>query len=279
MSRGRVARREGKLRTRWLAPLAAATIWAASAVRADVWDIGADTDNDSGSDNELVHGLDQVHDVAAQGGGTVEDQDWFRFNHGCNFSYEVLLDGMTGGVSNGEQRRPSISWIPTGPCSETTPVTGFGVARRLADRCFATPPIEVTNFVRVSQPNCGLNCGSNAQYRIRFHDTTALLPRFNNSSSQVSVLVLQSSTDAVARVAWVAYDPAGTVLLTFSDVFQPNQAKTYNLSTTTAGALAGKSGSLKVLSDAPYGAVSGKVVAVEPATGFTFDTPLVYKPH
>jgi len=34
-----------------------------------------------------------------------------------------------------------------------------------------------------------------------------------------------------------------------------------------------------VTSDAPYGTLVGKAVAVEPATGFTFDTPMRARPR
>ena len=65
------------------------------AVRADVWDQG--NDNDLGTDTELTHGLVQVHDLAAQAGGTVQDEDWYRLQIPEKTSWEVVLDGMTGG--------------------------------------------------------------------------------------------------------------------------------------------------------------------------------------
>jgi hypothetical protein len=37
------------------------------------------------------------------------------------------------------------------------------------------------------------------------------------------------------------------------------------------------SGSVTVVHDGPYGAIAGKAVALEPSTGFSFDTPLVLK--
>ena len=39
--------------------------------------------------------------------------------------------------------------------------------------------------------------------------------------------------------------------------------------------LQGQGGSLTVSHDAPYGMLTGKAVALEPATGFSFDSPLV----
>ena len=49
------------------------------------------------------------------------------------------------------------------------------------------------------------------------------------------------------------------------------------LNTSTLPALAGGSGSALVAHDGGYGALAGKAVALEPGTGFTFDTPIVAK--
>ena len=50
--------------------------------------------------------------------------------------------------------------------------------------------------------------------------------------------------------------------------------QTLVLNTSTVPALQGQAGSLTVSHDGRYGALQGKAVAVESATGFTFDTPL-----
>ena len=47
----------------------------------------------------------------------------------------------------------------------------------------------------------------------------------------------------------------------------------------TVGGVAGQSGSATLARDGVYGAIAGKAVAVEPATGFTFDSPLVLRPR
>jgi hypothetical protein len=253
----------------------------APAARGDVWDLGTDTDNDSGSDNELIHGLDQVHDMAAQQGGTVEDVDWYSLRHACNASYEILLDGFTGDVANASAAFPAFETIGsdgTTVMALSVPVSGLGVARRINFICLGTVP-EVVAYARVSNPVCGLSCVSTDQYHIHFRETTALIPRFNNSSTQVSILVLQNSTAADVSAALVAHDATGTVIAFISVSLTPNQVRTINLATVNAGELAGKSGALKIVSDAPYGALAGKVVALEPATGFTFDTPLTYKAY
>jgi hypothetical protein len=47
--------------------------------------------------------------------------------------------------------------------------------------------------------------------------------------------------------------------------------------TSAVPGVGGQSGSITVASDVAYGALAGKAVAVEPATGFTFDTPLTLR--
>jgi hypothetical protein len=36
---------------------------------------------------------------------------------------------------------------------------------------------------------------------------------------------------------------------------------------------------MTVTHDGPYGALVGKAVSLEPSTGFSFDSPMVYKPR
>jgi hypothetical protein len=244
---------------------------------ADVWDVGTDNDNDSGSDNEIVHGLSQVHDLAAQSGGTVMDVDWFTFRHPAARSFEILVDGATGDVSNGTTS-PAVELIaPDGTTVDQTsePVTNFGVARSL--RAYSgLPPGSPTpfwnSFIRISNPACGLSCTANDHYRIRAYDTTITLSRFNNSGTQVTIFILQNPTSKPVLAVMHGLSGSGTVLGSLNFVVQPYATYVANLSTVLGGALNGQSGSLIIPNNAPYGVLSGKGVALEPSTGFTFDT-------
>jgi hypothetical protein len=51
------------------------------------------------------------------------------------------------------------------------------------------------------------------------------------------------------------------------------------VSTVSLPALIGQAGSIRVAHDGRYGDLTGKAVALEPATGFTFDTPVVPRPR
>jgi len=51
------------------------------------------------------------------------------------------------------------------------------------------------------------------------------------------------------------------------------------VNTSSLPALEGQAGSITVSHDGPYGGIAGKTVALEPATGFSFDSPLESRPH
>ena len=73
------------------------------------------------------------------------------------------------------------------------------------------------------------------------------------------------------------YNPAGTLLATHP--FTIPKHGMFVVNTGTIGALAGLSGHAQVAHTAGYGGLAGKAVALEPATGFSFDTPFVPIPQ
>jgi hypothetical protein len=80
----------------------------------------------------------------------------------------------------------------------------------------------------------------------------------------------------------VAYDAhffntAGTLLATHSASVASHGTSV--VSTSTIPGLAGVGGSVIVTNTGGYGVLSGKAVALEPSTGFTFDTPMVARPQ
>jgi len=52
-----------------------------------------------------------------------------------------------------------------------------------------------------------------------------------------------------------------------------------SINTATIAALAGMAGSASIAHTGGYGAIAGKAVALEPSTGFTFDTPVLPVPR
>lgn len=100
----------------------------------------------------------------------------------------------------------------------------------------------------------------------------------------MTVLILQNATPSygippfsnVNGHYWLL-SPNGVVLNPGGNTFSlvPGGTFVRNTSLDAPGA----SGSIVITNDAGYGAVTGKAVAVEAATGFTFDTALACRPH
>ena len=263
-----------------VAALLAALALGAAAARADVWDRGTDNDDDAGSDNEIVHGISQVHDLGAQAG--VADEDWYPLRLAYGRSFEIRVEGMTGDVTSGSNA-PTVDLLAsdgTTLVKEAEDVTAFGRARSLRFGSTSNGAVGYTSyFVRVANAACGTSCTGEDEYRIRAYDTTLTLPRFNNTNGQVTVLILQNPSSR-AIVYWAGVWTSGGVYLgSHAAVVAPYATSVTNLSTVNAGALNNQSGSLVILNDGPYQGLTGKGVAIEPATGFTFDTALTVAPQ
>ena len=258
----------------------AAFLFGTSLAGADVWDLGTDNDDDVGSDNEIVHGMRQVHDLAMRNGAA--DADWYPFRLPDSRSYEIVVDGLTGDVGNGSTS-PSLELLSasgTTVVQGSEPVTTFGVARSLRVYSNTTGGLgDTTYMLRVANPVCGTSCTESDRYRIRAYDTTVALPRFNNSNGQVTVLLLQNLSPAPVTAFVGAFGNSGNLLGAFPLVLPAYGMSVVSLPGTLGGTLNNQSGSLVIRHNGRYGALHGKGVALEPATGFTFDTaisPLVH---
>src|SRR4029453_12427193 len=108
---------------------------------------------------------------------------------------------------------------------------------------------------------------------IRTYDTTYLVPRFNNAGTQITVLVLQNPASyAVNGHIWF-WSPAGSLL--GSAAFSLVAKQTLVLNTATVSGVSAQGGTITIGNDGRYGDLSGKTVALEPSTGFSFDTPML----
>jgi hypothetical protein len=132
----------------------------------------------------------------------------------------------------------------------------------------------VKHWVRVQGATCGTACDQGDRYRARFYDTTYTVPRFNNSGTQSTVLLVQNATDRACDVTAILLDRHGTVVTSFTSTANPYQL----LVLPTAPLAPNASGSVRVTHGCGYGGLSGKAVSIEPATGFTFDTALLPRP-
>jgi hypothetical protein len=240
----------------------------------DVWDLTGN-DNNTATRSEIVPGALQVHDMEGVGG--VADQDWFRLSEKPYSSYEVLVDGLTGGLAPVPVTIPGtelgVHLVRAGGAVVTSgPVGASGSARLLYFRN-ETGTVVDDERIRVSNPLCAGACLATEQYRIRLFDTTYGIPRFNNSATQVTILIVQNTSDRVVYFNAYFFDGNGVMVGVHSQNIPAFGATVVN--TSTVSGVAGKSGSIIVNNDGRYGVLTGKAVSLEPATGFTFDTAMV----
>jgi hypothetical protein len=244
--------------------LLASACLAAPSATADVWDQTAVGDDDAFSANELIHGSDQLHDLEDAGG--LPDQDWFPIRIEAYSSYEVVVDGMVNDLL------PGLALDRVGSTGQSVQ---SGLPVGLGDALFLGWGSDVPvldQFIRVGGAACGLNCDTSDQYRIRARETTYLVPRFNNSATQVTVLILHNGSPRSVIVDVFAFGASGApVGSAIVKTLAPRETWVRSL----AGDYPGASGGLRIINDGRYGELTGKATALEPATGFTFDTPVL----
>ena len=253
----------------------------------DYWDLASITDDGPVNVNELVHGASQQHDLQTKA-GPVADQDWFFVvSHGAS-SYEAVVDATSGdlalSVSPGLERL-DVTGTTVIQFSEGANVGSTGSGASVALRWQNTLPGtlgEQFYWLRVRSGVCGLTCGPEDQYHLRFLDTTIAVPRFNNTSGQVTVLIVQNATSWSREIAgtvyfWSAGQPIGMLL--GSSTFSLGANAALVLNTGTVPGVAGQAGTITISHDGGYGNLAVKAVALEPSTGFSFDSPGLYKPH
>ena len=118
---------------------------------------------------------------------------------------------------------------------------------------------------------CTTDCGQDDVYRLRAYETTYAVPRFNNSGTQITVLLLQNPTNYTIDGVVYFWNPAGAPVGNFPFSLTGKQTQVLNTSTVAPGT----AGAVTVTHNGRYGDLSGKTVALEPATGFSFDSPML----
>jgi hypothetical protein len=240
---------------------------------ADVWDNDpANEDDSNATDNELFHGAEQIHDLASAG---VIDQDWYIVRSRPFSSYEALVFGMQGEVFG---TQPPFDRVDAGGAVLTAgaPPPG-GAGSSISVRWANNTGTQATDWLRMTGggASCGTTCTTNTQYTIRFWETTGSVARFNNASGQTTVLLLQNPATYTIAGTVRLWDTAGSPV--GNQAFSIPAKGLFTLNTSTLAP--GIGGSITITQDGRYGDLQGKSVALEPATGFSFDTPMVYRPH
>jgi choice-of-anchor B domain-containing protein len=238
-------------------------------------DHGAATivDDDEGPGQELVHGSNEIHTLAVLPGG-VPNPTLFRIAQGRESSYEVVVDGASGDASPlvlerlGSDRSTVL---------QTAVAVGTGTGRAL--RWENVGPVVSNQWIRVRSGGCGSDCGADDVYRIRAYESTLRLPRWSATGTQTTVIALQNRTDRTVSGRIVFWHPSGPDALgQIAFTLAPRASGAYSVFEASGG-VAGQAGHATVTHDGGYGGLAGKAAALEPATGFSFDTPLTEVPR
>jgi hypothetical protein len=242
---------------------------------ADLWDLQIQNDDSVNTENELVHGSDQFHDLIAHGGPLAADLDFYRFRQERASSYEIVVDSASGDIGPG----PGILTLVNssgGTTVQTSEAVSPSIGYALSLRLQNAGPADISDQrILVKSLGCTLACNAQDVYRIRSFETTLALPRFNNSATQVTMVMLQNSaTYPVQGNIWF-WSATGTLLAQHPFSLPPRNLAVVNTS-AIAGA-AGAAGAATISHTARHGDLVGKAVSLEPATGYTFDTPLIPK--
>jgi hypothetical protein len=214
---------------------------------------------------ELSHGFELMEDLAANGGAA--DSDEYRVSAKPFSSYEAVVDSTSGDIGPTLQ----VDRVAQGTTTslQSSVAVGVGFTRSIRWMNTTNAPID-TESILVRSGQCTTNCGPDDVYFIRGYETTYSVPRFNNSGTQVTVLLLQNPTNYTIAGNIYFWDTGGLLIGTGT----PFTLNAKQLSVLNTSAIApGVGGSVTIAHDGRYGDLSAKTVALEPATGFSFDSP------
>jgi hypothetical protein len=225
----------------------------------------------------LPFGGPQNHDLESFGG--TPDTDWFSVEVRPIRSYEIRLSSPTGYNTITELSRRDIAhnvvqsgadiW---GPFSGRTQHTflRWEVGNVHSDA-------ETRTWVTVSGSG---GATANDQYDIEFLDTTLFCPRYNNTGSQASVLMLQAAPEdqnSCNYTVWFFNEAGALVGPAAGTQGTLGESDMQALATSTVPGVSNTRGSIRVTHDCGYRNIVGKLVALEPSTGYSFDTACVSK--
>jgi hypothetical protein len=236
----------------------------------DPWELSGD-DSPNGW-NMLRHGVVQRgHDL--EGTAPAPDLDWMKLVTKARHSYEARVSGTYWDDGCEFAPCPRFDRVDTAGVV----LTAGNASSEDVDRGNSTIGRTVRWIAEVGAPERLLATGDrfvplgpDSVYDVVYYDTTLFVPRWNNTASQATVLLLQNTTNAVVTGSVYFHDAAGALLAT-EPLAVPQQGVQV-LATGSIPGLAGRSGSAQIAQLGGYAALSGKAVALEPATGFTFDT-------
>jgi plastocyanin len=216
---------------------------------------------------ELAHGSDMAEDL----GGA---PDLYRIGQQPYSSYEVVVDALAGNPLLQLDRVDATGTTVIQSGSPVTPTIDMAQSLRWENAGATAVDAE---RVRVGNSTCPGGCTANDVYRIRAYETTLAIPRFNQSGTQVSVVILQNPTHYVISGRIYFWSTAGNLLNGTGLAFTLNPKQAVIQNGAGVPGVPGTSGTVTVSHNGRYGDLAGKVVALEPATGFSFDSLAVVR--
>ena len=220
---------------------------------------------------EVDHGAVVSADLASGPVGPFPPADTYRFRSRGPSSWEFVVDGASGDVAPIVLERLDFYSFSVFQSVQGT-ASSVSLRSEFPDVTFS----DYDHAIRVRSGGCSTDCDAADLYRLRAYETTGRIARFNNSTSQTTLVILQNPSSETVTAHLVLWSVHGSPLV---------ESPTYTLSprasvvVSTASLAPDQSGSITVTHDAPYGVLQGKAVALEPSTGFSFDSPLVYRPR
>lgn len=261
-----------------VAAIAAVGLPMGAAWAVDVYENGTEDDG-TGTDNVILHHAPaRRHDLQAVGG--VADIDFHRISPRDRRSYEVQVMNVSGSADLASGT--SVQLRASDGSTVIQNAVGLEANSNLITKTIRwISAADAINYVTVS--NGSTVATADAQYEIQGFETTLYCPRWNNSGTQVSVLIVQGTgqteTSASTLCNWTAYfyNEGSTLVGQTSDNAAANDVDVVSLA-GVAG-LPGNKGGAHIAHTCGYGGLTAKLVALEPATGFSFDTPCTTLPR
>jgi hypothetical protein len=236
-------------------------------------------DDSSITVNLMRHGDRQTHDL--EGAPPAYDQDWIRVYAQARHSYEARVTGNYWDMDCLTAPCPEFARVNSGgsvlsggaPTADDVP--NAAVFFSIGQTVRWTAAADAAEFLRVTGDQ--ITPLGPRPYSVVFRDTTLLVPRWNSSGTQTTVVVLQNGQRDAITGSIHFYSATGALVQSVGIVVPPYGVQV--LSTGSLPALAGLSGSAQISHDAGFGGLTGKAVALEPSTGFTFDTAIAPIPY
>lgn len=257
--------------------LASGPLWAF-----DLWEPSDNTKSYFQS-TQLVPGhAEQLHDLEAIGG--VPDNDWFSILTREARSYEAIIHSFANNIEYVTLTRHVegvLGSLQSADYLLSSQVSNFAYSRASALgmrwKVDSTPVPNRLEYLMVGTKVGAPALNAGTRYIIRFRETTQFCPRFNNTGTQSSVLVIQGALEGVSSCDYTAhfFNESGATLATYSGFLGSDMTSVTPMKVLAlpgVAGLSGQKGSAQIAHTCGYGSIKAKLVALEPTTGYSFDT-------